>query len=828
MAVGIAPDVYLYIYKVFSSSSTGANTQHIVQAVEQSVKDKCDVINLSLGHESGDTATVTNYYANSMRNANDAGVMVVVAASNDGSRGKKQKYAIGSPGTIDTCFCVAATDDRSSVSFTVEANEKTRKIDAKLASSSPTFSKELSNIEIIECGYGSIEDIGEKSLEGKIALVQRGPISGKSLTFRQKHDNAIDSGAIALIIYNHTSGEKITASLIGENEDPSRVRLIPTCTILKKDGLWIINEMSNEDGEPNKASAVFSASAGSTIATFSSQGSGSDGWFKPEIATPGTNILSTVPKNSYGLASGTSMASPVMAGLVALLKDVRPTWNNQQIKSAFMNTADMLINEENGLPVTFSLQGAGQARLDKAIMTKAFVNPPALVVKDNEILPYQSSSSDPVKLTFKSTQKKELSMDISYEMFLLENEDSPVKVNIDKEVLSLQAGQSGVIKVSFDVDRSSMKHQLYEGIIKAGDLHIPFIVYRDRPSKEVIAISDIVIKPEELIFSAEESTEDVSISFSLNSGMEQNWNGFSGGCAYSNYGSIVLSIVDEYGESWGTIASFNSMLIGYYQFNWNGKDSQGNYILPEGKYNIEVLVKNWTYKNNEIVYFFDKYESQKDVEVVESVVPEPGTLIGSVEKIVSVDEDFEMFLVVKEAKDIIGVEFEFTYNGENLSCDGAEDAGFLGFDGADVEIDQDIDDGEDGYGKVSLYRYAENDQPDGISGSHVKIAKLSFEPLDDGKMKVKLFNCKLFYADGSVAKLRYRGGSFKIRNDDDYLVCDLNNDDIVDKYDLIIFRKHYLLEKEDENFDKDCDFNQDEIINIDDLQIFAREYRKMI
>jgi hypothetical protein len=268
------------------------------------------------------------------------------------------------------------------------------------------------------------------------------------------------------------------------------------------------------------------------------------------------------------------------------------------------------------------------------------------------------------------------------------------------------------------------------------------------------------------------------------------------------------------------------MLIGYYQFNWNGKDSQGNYILPEGKYHIEVMVKNWSYKSNAIEYFFDKYESQKNVEVVESVVPEPGTLIGSVEKIVSVDEDFEMFLVVKEAKDIIGVEFEFTYNGENLSCDGAEDAGFLGFDGADVEIDQDI--GNDS-GKVSLYRYAQDDQPDGISGSYAKIAKLVFKhPRDDGKMKVKLFNCKLFYADGSVAKLRYRGGSFKIRNDDDYLVCDLNNDDIVDKYDLIIFRKHYLLEKEDENFDKDCDFNQDEIINIDDLQIFAREYRKMI
>ncbi|MCK5849124.1 MAG: S8 family serine peptidase, partial [Caldisericia bacterium] len=753
VAVGMAPEAYLYIYKVFSSSSPGANTQHIVQAVERSVKDKCDVINLSLGHESGDAATVSNYYANSMRNANEAGVMVVVAASNDGSRGKKQKYAIGSPGTIDTCFCVAATDDRSSVAFTVKSGEKTKKISALLAQYSPSFSKEISDAEIVNCGYGFSEDFEGKKLYGKIAIVQRGPIGAKALSFRKKLDNARDADAAGLIIYNHTSGDKMKASLIIDKEDPESVELIPTCTILKKDGQWIIAEIENEENESDKVSAIFSGSAGSTIATFSSQGSGSDGWFKPEIATPGTNILSTVPRNSYGLASGTSMASPVMAGLVALLKDVRPKWTNQQIKSAFMNTADMLINEDNGLPVTFSLQGAGQARLDKAITTKAFINPPAMVVKDNEILPYQSSSSSPVKLTFTSTQKKEISLDISYEIFLLESEESPVELILSKETLSLPAGQSGVINVSFNVDRESMQHSLYEGIIKAGDMHVPFIVYRDKPSKEVLAISDIVVEPEELVFSEEESTKDVSISFSLNSGTEQNWNGYSGGCAYSNYGTITFSIVDDYGENWGTIASFSSMLIGYYQFKWNGRNEQGDFILAEGKYHIEVMIKNWTYKGNQIEYFFDTYEAKKDMEVVESIVPKPGTLIGSVEKILSVDELFEIFLVVKEAKDVIGIEFEFTYNGEKLSCDGVEDADFLGSDGADVEIDEEIDDGEDGYGKVSLFRYAEKGQQEGVSGSYVRIAKLVFDPLDDGKMKVKLFNCKLFYADGSVAKL---------------------------------------------------------------------------
>jgi hypothetical protein len=100
------------------------------------------------------------------------------------------------------------------------------------------------------------------------------------------------------------------------------------------------------------------------IAGFSSRGPSpvADGdLLKPDIAAPGVDInAATAPEgdigagNDFGIISGTSMASPHIAGLAALIMQQHPNWSPMEIKSAMMTTARDLTDTKNPFD-----QGAG-------------------------------------------------------------------------------------------------------------------------------------------------------------------------------------------------------------------------------------------------------------------------------------------------------------------------------------------------------------------------------------------------------------------------------------------------------------------------------------
>jgi thermitase len=71
-----------------------------------------------------------------------------------------------------------------------------------------------------------------------------------------------------------------------------------------------------------------------TLTSFSNYGDSVD------LAAPGQNILSTLPNNRYGPAWGTSMATPHVAGVAALLKSQDPTLDDTQMKSSILNSVD--------------------------------------------------------------------------------------------------------------------------------------------------------------------------------------------------------------------------------------------------------------------------------------------------------------------------------------------------------------------------------------------------------------------------------------------------------------------------------------------------------
>ena len=111
-----------------------------------------------------------------------------------------------------------------------------------------------------------------------------------------------------------------------------------------------------------------------SMAYFSSWGPASDLSIKPEITAPGQDINSLLYNNKYKVMSGTSMASPYMAGCVAVLKEAINNRNmnldgidvNDYIKNCLMNTSKKLINNDTN-PYSVRYQGAGLVDLYDAV-----------------------------------------------------------------------------------------------------------------------------------------------------------------------------------------------------------------------------------------------------------------------------------------------------------------------------------------------------------------------------------------------------------------------------------------------------------------------------
>jgi len=92
-------------------------------------------------------------------------------------------------------------------------------------------------------------------------------------------------------------------------------------------------------GSAQKVICVGATDKKGEIAAFSSRGSDSIETVKPDVVAPGVDITSTWPGGAYRALSGTSMACPHVAGIVALLLQMHPHWTSDEIKTALRDTA---------------------------------------------------------------------------------------------------------------------------------------------------------------------------------------------------------------------------------------------------------------------------------------------------------------------------------------------------------------------------------------------------------------------------------------------------------------------------------------------------------
>lgn len=385
---GVAPDAQLFIMKIFGDDGSGAYDSDILAALDDAVMLGVDAINMSLGMTAGFSQAAEAKMQQVYQRVKNAGISLMCAAGNEYSSSYKSASgtdlplasnpdngAVASPSTYDAALSVASMNNvKATAPYLLVGDRKIRYSDP-----AETVSKQIASLngryEYVACGVGATSDFTGKALSGKVALIQRaGEENGEILTFAQKEANAKAAGAKAVIIYDNVEGDLVNMSTDGN---------IPAVFISKADGEAMLAASDKHVSFSKSYLAQFQDAYSGKMSDFSSWGVTPDLKLKPEITAPGGDIYSTLPGGLYGSMSGTSMASPHMAGAALVMaqyitEEPGGTDMTQQEITALSNKLLMStavpVKNKQSLPYSPRKQGAGLVQLGRATKAKAYLS----------------------------------------------------------------------------------------------------------------------------------------------------------------------------------------------------------------------------------------------------------------------------------------------------------------------------------------------------------------------------------------------------------------------------------------------------------------------
>ncbi|WP_179874427.1 S8 family serine peptidase [Bacillus sp. AFS002410] len=496
---GVAPEAQVLAMKVFSNDPSYGSTWSDIYlaAIDDSIKLGADVLNMSLG------SVASSYEPNSAEDlaitrAVDNGIVCAVSSGNSDQIGygwddpftqNPDIGVTGAPGLNKDTISVAASGNEAYLyehAITLDGN------DINVTGKGIDDWKKLSdkfggNLPIVNLGknpngtykLGTQDDYNGVDVKGKIVLVARG-----SLTFAEKTKYAAQAGAVGIIVWNATNGVQY-ADLGGFD--------IPMMFInISAEGLTLANALTSPGTmHVNQTKRTEDAEMG-RMTSFTSWGVTPSLELKPEITAPGGNILSTVNNNQYEVMSGTSMASPHVAGGSALVQEYLK--NNQHFSSLnvserthlakvlLMNTAKV-INDLDGHPYSPRRQGAGMMQIENAVTTPVYFFNKLTGEAKSELKDFQSKQ---VSMTF--TAKNISDKDAEYKVDTTALTDEFYQTNgadrnalqagafegikIDApETIKVQAGQSIDFTVKIDLTNAKIPGFDKSGKKILADLH---------------------------------------------------------------------------------------------------------------------------------------------------------------------------------------------------------------------------------------------------------------------------------------------------------------------------------------------------------------------
>jgi subtilisin family serine protease len=350
---GMAPRARIAAYKALWSNEDGSQASgsgvDLVAAIDQAVADGVDVINYSV---SGSRTNFLDSVEVAFLFAADAGVFVATSAGNSGPTAATVAHnspwlATVAAGTHDRYYAgmVYLGDGTSYHGASIDARgagpaDLVYSSNVGLAGADPT--------EIQLCYPGTLDPA---LVAGKIVVCDRGVIArvDKSLAVMM-------ANGIGMVLAN-VSPSSINADL----------HYVPTVHVDEVAGAAIRTYAENVGATATLTGGIYEQAEAPFVASFSSRGPSlaSADLLKPDIMAPGVDVLAAVapPGNNgrnFDFYSGTSMSSPHIAGIAALVMQAHPDWTPAMVKSALMTTASQTTNLGNPIPGSAFDYGAGQ------------------------------------------------------------------------------------------------------------------------------------------------------------------------------------------------------------------------------------------------------------------------------------------------------------------------------------------------------------------------------------------------------------------------------------------------------------------------------------
>jgi subtilisin family serine protease len=379
---GIAPRARVAAYKVCWNGSdegnSGCNTTDSVAAIDAAVADGVDVINFSI---SGSRVDMTDPVHVAFFNASRGGVFNALSAGNSGPGAQTVAHNVPWVTTVGASTYdgeAALVGSKLEVSYD-GISEDVFSLPGAITVAIPAggLSGELVNTDpVLMCDEdsgsftGNNPIVNPEAIDGKIAFISRG-----GCAFSEKILYAQAAGAIGVVVYS-------TGTAIAMGGDATGIT-VPGVMISLDDGVRLAPIVDNTEVTvtlTNDGITDSSTQIGNQMANFSSRGESlaTADILKPDITAPGVQILagtsgaqidSGTTGESYAFLSGTSMSSPHIAGMAALIIEAQPNWSPAAIKSALMTTAyqEGVTKEDGSTPADPFDFGAGHAAPNSAV-----------------------------------------------------------------------------------------------------------------------------------------------------------------------------------------------------------------------------------------------------------------------------------------------------------------------------------------------------------------------------------------------------------------------------------------------------------------------------